>query len=266
MNRANNDLPLKKPRSDGQISALAGEFLTAGMLLKHGLQASITIGNAKAVDILAFNPETLRSFTVEVKTTRAPTFWLLRHDKVQRDRIYVFVTLGKLQESPRFYVVPGKNLADDPTAFGKWFTHQSWAAGIYPTAVTAYENRWEVFKEPAAGAPDPESEQTTLVEPRRGALMGRRYKYAGLQDYLAARTEPTLTLSMEEIERLIGAELPPSAYDYREWWSNQPGAGRPVQAKAWMTTPYRVDSVHPDRDSGWVRFARRIPVLPTVEK
>ncbi|MFL6335847.1 MAG: hypothetical protein ACJ754_21265 [Pyrinomonadaceae bacterium] len=45
-----------KPRADGQLSGLAGEFFVAAELLKRGLQTSVTFGNAKAIDLFAHNP------------------------------------------------------------------------------------------------------------------------------------------------------------------------------------------------------------------
>ena len=41
-----------------QITSMAGEFLTVGKLFKRGYQVSVTLGNAKAIDIFTFNPKT----------------------------------------------------------------------------------------------------------------------------------------------------------------------------------------------------------------
>ena len=47
-------MPPKK-RADGQVTGLAGELFVAAELLKRGLQTSVTFGNAKAIDLLAYN-------------------------------------------------------------------------------------------------------------------------------------------------------------------------------------------------------------------
>ena len=60
----------KLKRVDGQITGLAGELFVAAELLKRGLQTSVTFGNAKAIDLFAFNPDTGRTFTVQVKALR----------------------------------------------------------------------------------------------------------------------------------------------------------------------------------------------------
>ena len=55
---------------------MAGEFLTAGKLFKLGLQAAVTLGNAKSIDILAFNPKNEKNYNVQVKTNRAKNCFL----------------------------------------------------------------------------------------------------------------------------------------------------------------------------------------------
>lgn len=58
--------------------------------------------------------------------------------------------------------------------------------------------------------------------------------YSPLRQRLANASEPAVTLSFEEIERLIGRKLPPSAYDdriKRQWWSN---TDTHAQARAWL--------------------------------
>lgn len=54
----------KKPRIDGQITGLAGELFVAAELLKRGLQTSVTFGNAKSVDLLAYDSHSKQSFAV----------------------------------------------------------------------------------------------------------------------------------------------------------------------------------------------------------
>ncbi len=61
---------IKKIRMDSQISGMAGEFLVAGKLFKRGFQVSVTMGNAKAIDLFVYNPKTTRTFNVQVKTLR----------------------------------------------------------------------------------------------------------------------------------------------------------------------------------------------------
>lgn len=64
-----------------------------------------------------------------------------------------------------------------------------------------------------------------------------------------------MTLSFDEIERIIGAELPESAMRYQAWWANQSGASH-SHAAAWQAAGYRVTSVTLSRTSGMVTFER----------
>lgn len=60
--------------------------------------------------------------------------------------------------------------------------------------------------------------------------------YAPLEHRLAKAEQDAVTLSFEEIERLLGRKLPQSAYDERikrQWWAN---TDTHSQAKAWLKT------------------------------
>jgi hypothetical protein len=138
------DLP-KSKRGDGQVTGLAGELFVAAELLKRGIQTSVTFGNAKAIDLLAFNPLTRRSFTIQVKTLRKRNFFPIAHSRVEREHIYVFVLLNKPGEQVEYFVVPGDILADDPMRFTKYFLDPKFP-GIHPNALKEFANRWDVFE------------------------------------------------------------------------------------------------------------------------
>jgi hypothetical protein len=83
-------------------------------------------------------------------------------------------------------------------------------------------------------------------------------KYQPLEDYLKdlppARSR--ITLSFQEIEKLIGDNLPSSACQHRAWWSNQADTSNRPQAKAWINAGFKVESVKPGRKDGLVSFSR----------
>lgn len=78
-------------------------------------------------------------------------------------------------------------------------------------------------------------------------------KYGPLRDYLSGLPESRseITLRFAEIEKVIGARLPRSAFDYQAWWGNQDYG---VQAPAWMGAGFLVDAVDLSRRT--VRFRR----------
>lgn len=135
----------KKPRADGQISGLAGEFFVAAELLKRDIQTSVTFGNAKAIDLFAHNPRTGTNFNVQVKTLRSNNYFLVDPKKILRAHIYVFVLLNKPDQPVRYFVLPGKTLLDERTRFGKGFQVGN-MPGILPKDLTDFEGNWKLFE------------------------------------------------------------------------------------------------------------------------
>lgn len=86
-------------------------------------------------------------------------------------------------------------------------------------------------------------------------------KYDPLKNYLGGLPDPQneVFLSFKELERILGAELPPAAYKHRPWWANQKNGGH-VNAKAWMEAGWKVDAVN--QREHWVRFIRQSHVFP----
>ena len=85
-------------------------------------------------------------------------------------------------------------------------------------------------------------------QPRTDSV-SRRSRYAPLYSHLMAKVpeeERQVDLEFEEIERVIGAELPRSAYQHRAWWANTPSH---AQANAWVSAGWRVDRVDFDNDT-----------------
>ncbi len=61
-----------------------------------------------------------------------------------------------------------------------------------------------------------------------------------LRDLSASAKE--VTLSFEQIERILNDKLPPSAYEYLAWWANEK-EGNHVNARAWANASWKVESV-----------------------
>ena len=64
-------------------------------------------------------------------------------------------------------------------------------------------------------------------------------KYDPLFRYLNSDVKSQVTLSYSEIENILSAKLPDSAYKYKEWWDNNSH----VQSKSWRDAGYKVDTV-----------------------
>lgn len=77
-------------------------------------------------------------------------------------------------------------------------------------------------------------------------------KYTPLQKYLEsiASDKERITLNFDEIEKIIGAALPRSAFTYREWWANQQGGSR---APYWQAAGFLVDGVDLEKKLAYFR-------------
>jgi hypothetical protein len=72
-------------------------------------------------------------------------------------------------------------------------------------------------------------------------------KYKPLQEYLC---QVTVTLSYNEIEEILGFELPESAYTHEQWWENDSGH---AQAKAWLNVGWKRKSVNLGKDVTFIQ-------------
>src|SRR6266568_903518 len=100
--------------------SIAGEFAVLAQLALRGIDANLTLGNTKSVDIIASDPSTGKMFKLEVKTTYGakPTIsklfghtlnWVMgdKHETITDPNLfYCFVNIEKEANSFRFFIVP----------------------------------------------------------------------------------------------------------------------------------------------------------------
>lgn len=63
-------------------------------------------------------------------------------------------------------------------------------------------------------------------------------KYDPLYNYLTQRKGQKVTLGFEEIESIINAKLPKSAYTYVQWWGNSNTKEHP-HSRAWLDAGFK---------------------------
>jgi hypothetical protein len=88
---------------------LAGEFLVAGELLRRGIMAAVTYGNAKKADVVAYNQG--RAVTLEVKTTSEQK-WVLGGslpDDSANLWVLVYLPLNESQP-PEYHILTSSEL------------------------------------------------------------------------------------------------------------------------------------------------------------
>ena len=66
-------------------------------------------------------------------------------------------------------------------------------------------------------------------------------KYGSLTTYLSGKKQTSIPMTFKKIEGVLGAKLPPSAYNHRAWWSNNPTNN--VMTHAWLKAGYKTASV-----------------------
>jgi len=138
-------------------------------------------------------------------------------------------------------------LADDSMLHYADF-HINLAAGLEDNMVAELNPEWnkagtnKTFTMPKTDSSlTPGSKSTDCVNSNSvTSLKTYRNKYHALKEYLKSKSKvETVTLSYEEIEIIIAAKLPKSAYTYAEWWAN----GGHSQAQAWLDVGWKVSKV-----------------------
>jgi hypothetical protein len=136
-------------KQDAQLTGMAGEFLTVGKLFKRGLQASVTFGNAKAVDVLAYNPRNDKNYNVQVKSLRKKNCFFLKKESIHPDHIYMFIVLNDFDMAEEFFIVKGKTILDDINHFfGSSYRNKvSSMPAVNYGPLQEYKDNWKVFEE-----------------------------------------------------------------------------------------------------------------------
>src|SRR6476619_4586490 len=83
----------------------------------------------------------------------------------------------------------------------------------------------------------------------RSKTMG---KYEPLGQFLRKQRAQEVPLTFREIEKIIGAKLPPNSQHYRAWWSNNPFNN--VMTKVWLEAGF--ESAQVDMEGRKLVFRR----------
>lgn len=133
---------------DKNTSHLAGEFLVAGELSRRGYQISVTIGNAKSVDIYAHTQR--GEIKVNAKAGRSKGNWPITKDSINKDVFYIFIFLQaerniKKNQPSEFFITSGKEIFSK-RLIRTWETRQ----GITYSSLNneCYKERWDKLPPP----------------------------------------------------------------------------------------------------------------------
>lgn len=119
---------------------LAGEYFVAAELSKRGFNVAMTVGNAKKVDLIIEDDEV--TLPVQVKAIALKRFvgWPIKlGSSYSKNLIFVLVVLGKIDESPKYYILDGNEV----TTLTKKYKSR---AILNVGDVKCKENNWELIE------------------------------------------------------------------------------------------------------------------------
>ena len=128
---------------------LAGEYAVCSELAKRSIQANLTLGNKKAVDIIVLLNEN-KAKTIEVKTTnknRIVTgfFQKYKTPETPHPDIWIMVIIDKLL-STRFFILTHEEVAMTQMKVNKldnWAENKGGVDNIPIKDLLEFENKWE---------------------------------------------------------------------------------------------------------------------------
>ena len=85
-------------------------------------------------------------------------------------------------------------------------------------------------------------------------------KYEPLSEFLRKQASDEVRISFAQIERIIGAKLPPKAQHHRAWWSNN--STNNVMTKAWLAAGFKSADVNIERRTLVFQKIGRAPASP----
>ena len=94
----------------GHSTGMAGEFCAMEKLFRLGYEASLTMGNAKSIDILTKSPSG-RLYEVSVKAIQGGGKWGIGKEDVSKRKNLVYVLLhykkfSSIETQPEIWVIP----------------------------------------------------------------------------------------------------------------------------------------------------------------
>lgn len=102
-------------RTVNQETGLASEFYVLSALLRNSVDANITLGNQKKVDIIVNNKGV--AMTIDVKSLRSTGDFIIgnyKENKDDKNHFYIFVyysNFENVKENPELYVVPATEIS-----------------------------------------------------------------------------------------------------------------------------------------------------------
>ena len=140
---------IMETKNKGFDTGIASEYLVLSMLYRLGIDAYMTLGNKKSVDIWIRNDDDF-AIEIDVKSVREYDSIPVGNVEAKDNRYIVFVIYNKkfdfkdVPTPPEFYIVPSKYVVENRTKYdlksgGERFN-------IFKKDIKDYINRWDLLK------------------------------------------------------------------------------------------------------------------------
>ncbi|ASO31062.1 TPA: hypothetical protein RUZ63_003392 [Vibrio cholerae] len=144
---------------------MSGEYAVASELHRRLISASVTYGNYKSADVIAFSDKSEKSVIIEVKTT-SKNKWVVGSSKLPppSQKPWVFVHMPEdLNACPRFFVFTQSELHDllEPIEneyyrkfkekHGEDYGSRAGVVNLNLKQALPFENKWETLLSQLAG-------------------------------------------------------------------------------------------------------------------
>lgn len=134
----------------GYLTNIASEFFVISVLSRLELEASLTLGNKKQIDIIVTLAEG-RALTIDVKAVAGKMDWLLGSSKPKASAGHFVVLVGYEGQfkaplvAPRVWVVPSLELSTHTKVAANGKTHYVPRKAFLATA-SHYESAWKLLQ------------------------------------------------------------------------------------------------------------------------
>lgn len=130
-------------QTTGFQTSMASEFLVMSMLYRLGLNAHLTLGNNKRVDIIVETDDD-KMVTIDVKSVRRTDSIPVGNVKAKENHYVVAVIyknkFNDVTALPDFYIVPSKVVAEKAVVYATGPTD------LFTKDIVEYKGKWEELK------------------------------------------------------------------------------------------------------------------------
>ena len=135
-------MPETKKRASTYNTGIAAEYFILSQLYRLGLEAYISQGNKKAIDIRVIQ-ENGSSVSLDVKAVRGYSSLVVNNVEAKKDHCVAFVIYNNKFEDvttlPEIYIVPSSEVSSITSHFKE-------EKRVMKGALEKYQNNWEILK------------------------------------------------------------------------------------------------------------------------